>query len=518
MQLRPLTSAQGRRVARRVAVGLLALFGALVGAAVAPAAHADVGPLAVDVHVRPSLHPGTSVDLPPVGSVRFATHYSPVQVSASIRSVDVEGAQRVIDTPALLQDVSEQAPDVVKHAAARALGWSLLCSFLGAALLAGLATRTRRGLALGLGVVTGVLALTGVATAVTFDSSKLAQPQFTGLLSSAPYVQRRTETLAARLESYRSGLSDFVQSVTTLYAVGQRLPRVDSGLNGEVTTVLHISDLHLNPIGFDLTDRLVDQFKVDAVVDSGDLSTWGSAPEESFVNRIGSLGVPYVFVRGNHDSQGIADAVDRQRNAVVLDGQVATVAGLRVAGVADPRDLPAEGKQDNSAKDRVAASVTLLAGVIRQYDLAHEQAPVQLAVVHDPTRLDALLGAVPLVLSGHLHERDVSYRDGTRVMVEGSTGGAGLTANGLQRLTDGEPVPLEASLLYFAKSGPDAGRLLAYDEVTVGGLGLTSVSIDRTLVPKAEVNPPTPTPGPTPSGSPSGSSSPPSGATDATSR
>jgi hypothetical protein len=105
------------------------------------------------------------------------------------------------------------------------------------------------------------------------------------------------------------------------------------------------------------------------------------------------------------------------------------------------------------------------------------------------------------VLSGHLHERDVTFKDGTRVMVEGSTGGAGLTANGLQSLTDGNPVPLEATLLYFAKSGPDAGRLLAYDEVTVGGLGLTSVSIDRTLVPKKEVNPPTPTPTPTTSGS-----------------
>jgi predicted MPP superfamily phosphohydrolase len=500
MRQRPLTSPQGRRLARRVAVGLLALLGALAGALLAPAAHTDVGPLAVEVHVRPSLHPGASVDLPPVGSVRFDTHSAPVQLSASIRSVDVEAAQRVIDTPALLDQLLQDAPDKVKGAAARALGWSLLFAFGGAVLLTALATRTRAGAIVGLATVTGATALLGAATALTFDSSQFAQPQFTGLLSSAPYVQRRTETLAARLESYRSGLADFVQSVTTLYAVGQRLPKPGTGLNGDVTTVLHISDLHLNPIGFDLADRLVDQFDVDAVVDSGDLSTWGTTAEEGFVNRIGSLKVPYVFVRGNHDSQLIADAVARQPNAVVLDGQVAQVAGLTFAGVADPRDLPAEGKQDNSGKDRVAASVALLAGVIRQYDEAHPDEPVQIGVVHDPTRMDALLGTVPLVLSGHLHERDVSFKNGTRVMVEGSTGGAGLTANGLQRLTDGEPVPLEASLLYFASSGPDAGRLLAYDAVTVGGLGLTSVSIDRTLVPKEEVNPPTPSPSVTTTG------------------
>jgi predicted MPP superfamily phosphohydrolase len=498
---RHLTSPQGRRLARRATVGLLALFGAFAGAMLAPSAHTDVGPLAVDVHVRPSLHPGTSVDLPPVGSVRFDTHLAPFQISASIRSVDIESAQRVIDTPALLDDLMASAPDKVRAAAARALAWSIVFSLGGAALLTALATRTRQGLVVGLATATGAVTLVGVATVATFDSGKFAQPQFTGLLSSAPYLQRRTETLAARLEGYRSGLADFVESVTTLYAVGQRLPKPGTGLEGDVTTVLHISDLHLNPLGFDLTDRLVDQFKVDAVVDSGDLSTWGTTAEEGFVNRIGSLKVPYVFVRGNHDSPLIADAVARQRNAVVLDGQVREVAGLTFAGIADPRNLPAEGKKDNSGKDRVAGSVALLSGVIGQYDDAHPDAPVQVAVVHDPTRIEGLLGQVPLVLSGHLHERDVTFKDGTRVMVEGSTGGAGLTANGLQSLTDGNPVPLEATLLYFAKSGPDAGRLLAYDEVTVGGLGLTSVSIDRTLVPKKEVNPPTPTPTPTTSGS-----------------
>ena len=497
---RPLTSPEGRRVARRVAVVLLAVLGAYVGAQLAPVAHTQVGPLAIVVKVRPSLHPGASVNLPPVGSVRFDTHQAPVQVSTSIESVDIEAAQRVIDTPALLDELMTTAPDQVKGAAARALAWALLFSLAGGALVTVLATRTRAGLVVGLATAVAVNGLIALATVVTFDSTKFAQPQFTGLLSSAPYLQRRTETLAARLEGYRSGLADFVQSVTTLYAVGQRLPGPGSGLDGNVTTVLHVSDLHLNPLGFDLADRLVKQFHVDAVVDSGDLSTWGTPAEEGFVDRIGGLKVPYVFVRGNHDSPQIGQAVGRQRNAVVLDGDVREVAGLRFSGIADPRDLPQEGKKENAGKDRVAASVDLLSSIIERYDADHTDAPVQIAVVHDPTRLDALRGKVPLVLSGHLHERKVSFDAGTRVMVEGSTGGAGLTANGLASLTDGKPVPLEATLLYFASSGPDAGRLLAYDEVTVGGLGLTSVSIDRTLVPKKEVNPPAPSPSDTPAG------------------
>ena len=52
-------------------------------------------------------------------------------------------------------------------------------------------------------------------------------------------------------------------------------------------------------------------------------------------------------------------------------------------------------------------------------------------MVHDPKQAAPLDGVVPLVLAGHTHERKVSeLDDGTRLMVEGSTGGAGL--RGLQ--------------------------------------------------------------------------------------
>ncbi len=492
-----------RRSLRLAATVLLALLGAFVGALVAPSAGADLGPLALVVSVRPSLDPGVAVALPPVGDVRFDTHRAPVAVQASVRSVDLDAARRLVASPGALAQLQLTAPDVVRAAALRALGSALLAALAGAVLLAVLAWRSWRGAVTGVATLLTTTLVLGGLTALTFDGARLSQPRFTGLLSSAPYVQRRTTTLAERLEGYRSGLSDFVQSVTTLYALGDRLQTFDPRQGADVVTVLHISDLHLNPLGFDLTSRLVRQFKVDAIVDSGDISTWGSTAEQGFVGRIGGLGAPYVFVRGNHDSSGVAAAVARQRGAVVLDGQVRTVAGLRIAGIADPRTTPAEGPGDTIGKDAVAESVTRLASVIEQYDQTHEGAPVQLAVVHDPTRLATLQGTVPLVLAGHLHRRDVSVTDGTRVMVEGSTGGAGVTSAGLERLTEGTPVPLEATLLYLRRSGEDAGRLLAYDQVTVGGLGLTSVSIDRTVVDEDDDALPEPAPSLTASVDPS---------------
>ena len=65
--------------------------------------------------------------------------------------------------------------------------------------------------------------------------------------------------------------------------------------------------------------------------------------------------------------------------------------------------------------------------------------------------------------------------DGTLLMIQGSTGGAGL--RGLQ---GEEPTPLACTVLYL---DPETGELRAYDEITLGGLGETEVTIQRFVVP-----------------------------------
>ena len=94
-------------------------------------------------------------------------------------------------------------------------------------------------------------------------------------------------------------------------------------------------------------------------------------------------------------------------------------------------------------------------------------------------------------------------KKGTRLRIEGSTGGSGL------RAVDGKyPDPIEASILYLDR---DTRRLQAWDEIKLGGLGLTTAEVSRHL---PETNQPgaTPSPTPSPTGSPTGSpSSSPSG-------
>jgi hypothetical protein len=184
----------------------------------------------------------------------------------------------------------------------------------------------------------------------------------------------------------------------------------------------------------------------------------------------------------------------------VLDNSVKTVAGLTFAGIGDPRFTPVEGPAAPD-RDLAQASDAQLASTIRSYDAAHVSAPVEIALVHDPLASGPLTDTVPLILAGHLHKREVLQEGDTKVLVEGSTGGALITSDGLIKAASGDAVPLEATLLYFGRSGTDQGRLLAYDEVTVGGLGLTSVSVQRTVLRPGQIARPGELPTPSPTGS-----------------
>jgi predicted phosphodiesterase len=305
---------------------------------------------------------------------------------------------------------------------------------------------------------------------VTWRPEAMSQPTYTGLLINANSLIGSAEDIAARFDAYRASLEELVGNVGTLYSALSALPA--PGGTDETVALLHVSDLHLNPAGFDLVGQVVDQFQVDGVLDTGDVTDWGSTPENRLISSVGHLGVPYVYIRGNHDSAATAALIAGQPNATVLDGTAVTIAGIQIAGIPDPRFTPDKSTGDDDAGDDVLEeSGAELAEVVEDLD-----PPAAIALVHDPKQAGPLDGVVPLVLAGHTHEREVSeLDDGTRLMVEGSTGGAGL------RALEGEyPEPLTCTVLYLE---PDTGALRAYDEITLGGLGETEVTVRRTVVP-----------------------------------
>jgi predicted phosphodiesterase len=230
---------------------------------------------------------------------------------------------------------------------------------------------------------------------------------------------------------------------------------------------------------------IVQQFGINVIIDSGDLTDHGSQAENELAGQIRKFRVPYVFIKGNHDSDGTQSAVAQVRNAILLAGHEVTVDGLTIIGDGDPRFTPNQSVQV-PGEEAVYQTGQKLATTARKLT----QQP-DIAVVHDPVAALPLNGAVKLVLAGHLHRRVSWMLSGaTRVFVQGSTGGAGLRA-----LQTNPPTPVEASVLYF---GRDGGELQAWDDITIGGLGATDAQIQRHLASDtAPVGGPVPDLGPT---------------------
>ena len=454
------------RWALRVAV---AVTGAVIAVLLLGHISAPIGPFDADLAYRPT-GGGAAVAVPPLGALSVDVYDGPLRLDIDVQRVDPERARALASDPVRLAGVVNDVSDDLRGAIVRLSLLTTAVAIGGAALTSLIALRRWREPAIAAGVTTVLLLGTAGLGAATWRPEALSQPTYTGLLVNANSLIGNARDIVARFDAYRASLEDLVANVGTLYATISSLPA--PGGTDETVALLHVSDLHLNPAGFDLMRQVADQFQVDGVLDTGDITDWGSAPENQLIGSVGKLGVPYVYIRGNHDSETTATLIAAQPNATVVDDSAVTVAGIEIVGARDPRFTPDKSTgDDNASADVLTASGRRLADMID-----HRPEPPAIALVHDPRQATPLDGVVPLVLAGHTHSRKVSVLDGgTRLMVEGSTGGAGL--RGLQ----GEkPTPLTCTVLYL---DPATGALRAYDEITLGGLGETEVTIQRTVVP-----------------------------------
>lgn len=472
------------RILHVTTTALVAILGAIVGIMLVPATRVDIGPLTASVHLKPSLSSETVMLLPPVGEVSFDTHTAPVRIEARVQGVDIAKAEALFYSDTGFSELTETAPEAITAAAAKNATLNALFTAAGAGLAVGLTfRRVRRALVAG-GCTVALVGVSVVATSVTFKPESLYQPKFDGLLTQATYIADLGQATAADYQSYRSTLAEFVGQVSALYIAADSLP---VGLDQEnLLTVLHVSDIHDNPQAYDVIEQLNSQFAIDLVIDTGDIVSWGTPVETQQLSVIGELDVPYVFVAGNHDGAAAEAKIAEQPNATVVQNEVVTVAGLRIAGIGDPR-FAADDDSDaggwEAGTEAMAASGFQLGDTITAYDEEHPEAPVDLALMHDPTQPQGLEGRVPLVLSGHMHTSKVELdRDGsgTDWFTVGSTGGA-LASGGVAPVLQGDdPLDLTARMLYFDKS---TRRLVAYDDIVMGGLGLVSVSIQRSQMP-----------------------------------
>jgi predicted phosphodiesterase len=461
------------RVAGRWALRIgVALVGALIAVLLFARISAPIGPFDASLAFRP-LGGGAELHIPPLGSLGVDVYDGPLRLDIQLERVDAERAQALATDPVRLAGVVDRVNEDLRSAVVRLVWTTAGFAVAGAALASLLLLRRRWEPLIAAGVTLAVLVGTAGLGVATWRPEAMTQPTYTGLLVNANSVIGSAEDILARFDAYRASLEDIVANVGQMYSTLSTLP---APTDSDTVALLHVSDLHLNPAGFDLVRQVVQNFDVDGVLDTGDITDWGSAPENQLIASVGDLDVPYVYIRGNHDSATTAALIAEQPNAAVLDDSAVTVGGLVVVGARDPRFTPDKSTGDDDAPvgDIVAAGE----GLAEFVDTLDQ--PPAIALVHDPRSATPLDGVVPLVLAGHTHEREVSLLDDdeTVLMVQGSTGGAGLRG-----LEGDYPEPLTCTVLYL---DADTGELVAFDEITLGGLGETQVTVQRKVPPAPE--------------------------------
>ncbi|SDE65786.1 metallophosphoesterase family protein [Streptomyces griseoaurantiacus] len=476
-----------------LALTAVVLLGAWLGLLVVGNVRAPVGPMNTTMALRPSLTGGTKINVSPLGALELSTHTAPVRLDVNVDQLDAARAQALVDHPERLSGLQEEvAQDVADDTLDLAVR-SCVAVVSGATAL-GLVVyrRPRRALAAG-GLALALLAACGTSAYATWNPKAVLEPKFSGLLSSAPSLVGSARSIVTEFDVYQQELARLVTNVTKLYDVTSTLPAYRP--DPSTIRVLHVSDIHLNPASWKIIASLVKQYDINVIVDSGDTMDHGTAAENGFLDPVADLGAPYVWVRGNHDSATTQDYLEKMKNVRVLDdGRAVTVAGLRFAGIGDPQYTPDRTAERGDRAEELAGA--RLASSLR--DQRNAGTPVDVALVHEPSAARETDGEVPLVLSGHLHHEGTEVmKYGTRLRIEGSTGGSGL------RAVEGKhPDPIEASVLYFDR---DSRRLQAWDAIKLGGLGRTTAEVARHLV---DENQPGATPSPSSSGSSGSSGSP----------
>ena len=433
---------------------LAALVGALLLLNLAGSLSYRVGALQIEMRAKllAGLAGKTRLALPPLGVVEAPTHRLPVTLQVTLESIDLS----LIRDMAFPTGGPEEVLVHLVHLAQGALGLFLLkaCLLMALGGMLGvwlIGERSWRRLTGGLAVGAACFLLLAGAVALSFDPAAFAQPEYTGVLEAAPWMVGLLQDSWQRVGELGDQLQVLASNLYSLYERVQELEPL--GVAEPALKVLHVSDIHNNVAAFDFIQQVAASFGVDLIIDTGDLTDFGTPLELGLVDRIEELGVPYLFVPGNHEPPEVVRRLREGTNVVVLDGQQVEFSGLRILGVAD------WGASQSSPAAMSLAQVEQMAGMID--GLVADMEPLLLAV-HNHRVAALVKEEVPVILYGHDHRLGVKSQEGRVLVGAGTTGAAGIRS-----LQAKEPIPFSMALLYF---GGEELELLAVDTIKVDTL------------------------------------------------
>ena len=395
----------------------------------------------------------TELSMPPLGLVRARTHMPPLMLRVTLTNINLDQLQNVLD-----KAEDQEYIDGLRNTTQREIN-IFLVRILALAFIGGIAgpfllgERDRKRL-LAAGMI-GLVLLGILLTAayVTYEPMAFMNPEFEGILEAAPWMFGLLEETLFRVRSLGEQLQLIATNMSVLFAQVEQLDPLGT-VEGELK-VAHVSDLHNNTAGMDFLQQVIRTFGVHMVIDTGDITDFGTEIEAGLAAPIESFEIPYIFVPGNHDSPDVVSRMEAIPNVTVLEEGQIEMLGLRVAGISDP-----------SARDSgmvVAADYILDEYADRlQTIIAGEELTPHVVAVHHPRIARRFLTHVPVVLTGHVHQVDITER-GESVMFNAGTAGA----SGIRGLQARQETPYSLILLHFGREASGELYLKAADVIRV---------------------------------------------------
>jgi len=375
----------------------------------------------------------TSIHLPPIGVLKAYTHTSPIAINITLQNIDLDVIKSIIDN---IQDKNELIL-LMKDDAIKAIKFiilkTLFLSLLGTAFAAFILKLEKRDFIYCTFISITLIAVLLCWTFFAYNVTAFDKPEYFGTLKAAPWLIDIWNKGISQINVLRQQIKNMSDGISMVFS------RMDSVASTEesLVRVLHVSDIHNNPTAFDFTKQIVNNFDVDFVIDTGDITDYGTILEDIVIKNLSDLPVPYIFVAGNHDSPNTIKMLSDIGNVTVLDGEMINVKGINILGFPDTRSktLNIESSDDD---DNIKLGLA-----IKEKLYALDEKPDILAV-HDPDASRSSIGLVPIILNGHVHKASLKQENGSLIINAGTTGAAGI--RGIQSNGD---IPYSAILLYF---------------------------------------------------------------------
>lgn len=402
--------------------------------------------------------PGESrLIIPPLGEIKAFTHHWPVVLSVTLDRIDLALLQHeLMGVTNPNQYIMDFLPRL-RMAAYLFLAKLILLGGVAGGItgwLFGWRRFAKLWRVVAVGALSVLLIIGGVL--LDYDQEAFRNPRYEGALEAAPWVMglidrglNRLPELSAKLSLVAGNLNRLFTQVDNL----DPLARVDGELK-----VLHVSDIHNNPAGLEFIGRVIEGFGADLVIDTGDLTDYGTALETELMRKIRSLGVKYVFIPGNHDSPEVVAGMKKFPNVVVLEKGLYKFRDLTILGWGDPAARMNDKLMAGDEELKTEAEL------LKEY-FGKLAARPDILAIHNVKLAEEVADPPPVVLYGHDHRPAIHEKQQTVYVDAGTSGAAGF------RGLENDTVPYSVALLRFDRPEGEKGyQLTAVDLIRIYSL------------------------------------------------